>query len=166
MRSHAHLLMAGALLLACLSQVSASAKKSTAQQQFEDNPGGLAIDSGRLPYIIERSEAGLDLAEPKAKVSRSLEAESLLSADRALKETAMRLLLLRNRLLEMGLVKEQEVRPTVWPRWIFEPPSASESPDTLDARLVWISTEAAKLTEIGCDIGRKKTKDPLFCSVE
>ena len=166
MRSHAHLLMAGALLLACLSQVSASAKKSTAQQQFEDNPGGLAIDSGRLPYIIERSEAGLDLAEPKAKVSRSLEAESLLSADRALKETAMRLLLLRNRLLEMGLVKEQEVRPTVWPRWIFEPPSASESPDTLDARLVWISTEAVKLTEIGCDIGRKKTKDPLFCSVE
>ena len=166
MRSHTHLLLAGALLLACLSQVSASAKKSAAQQQFEDNPTGLAIDCGRMPIIIERSEAGLDLAVPKAKVSLSLEAESLLSADRALKETAMRLLLLRNRLLEMGLVKEQEVRTTVWPRWVFEPPSASESPDTLDARLAWISTEANKLTEIGCEIGRKKTEDLLFCSVE
>ena len=166
MRSHARLLMASALSLVCLSQVSASAKKSTAQQQFEDNPTGLAIDCGRMPFIIERSEAGLDLAVPKAKVSLSLEAESLLNADRALKETAMRLLLLRNRLLEMGLVKAQEARTTVWPRWIFEPPSGSESPDTLDARLAWISTEAAKLTEIGCEIGRKKTKDPLFCSVE
>jgi hypothetical protein len=90
----------------------------------------------------------------------------LLRADQALKEDAAMLWLLRNRLLELGLIKVQGVQTTPWPNWIFEAPSASETPDTLVARLHWIETEAEKLVDIGCNVGRKKSADLLFCSVE
>jgi hypothetical protein len=152
------LLIASTFVLACLGQESA--------RTFEADPSALAIDSERWEYLISLSGEGLDMVETPRRDNPDYKAASLLSADRALKDNAARLLLLRNRLLEMGLVKEQDARNTVWPRWVFEPPSASESADTLDARLRWLSAEATKLTEIGCEVGRKQSHDVLFCSVE
>ena len=159
------LLVAIAAVFAGLSQTAACTSKSAAQQEFEDDPSILAIDSERWSAIIRRSNEGLDLGE-LSRTELAGDAEWLLRADRALKEDAAMLLLLRNRLLELGLIKVQGVQTTAWPKWIFEPPSTSETPDTLVARLHWIETEAKKLVDIGCEVGRKKSADLLFCSVE
>lgn len=144
----------------------APAKMSKAQQEFESDPSMLGIDSERWSFIVDRAHAGLDLAEQQSSPEVDYKTEWLLRTDRALKEDALRLVLLRNRLLQMGLLKEEAAQTTDWPQWVFEPPSSDETPDTLEERLDWLSAEASKLTDIGCEIGRKKTDDSLFCSVE
>ena len=143
-----------------------SEKLSEAAQAFEEDPSMLGIDSERWSMIIQRSHEGLNLAEPQGAKELDYKTRWLLRTDRALKEDALDLVLLRNRLLAMGLLKESDAKATAWPQWIFEPPSAHETPDTLDARLSWVSAQAEKLTAIGCEIGSKKSNEPLFCSVE
>jgi len=152
--------------LASSTQTVAKGEKSEAQKEFEEDPSNLSIDSGRWAILIERSNAGLDLLERSDSDFPYNDARFLYSADYALKDDAVLLLQLRNRLLHMKLVKPADVKATKWPSWIFEPPTANVSPDTLAARLDWIETEADKLVEIGCEIGRKKSDDTLFCSVE
>lgn len=152
--------------LAWSIQTLAKGEKSQVQQDFEDDPSMLAIDSERWSVLIDRSNSGLDLLG-QSNVDESFDdAYWLLRTDAALKADATQLLQLRNRLLNMRLVKASSVRTTKWPSWIFEPPTARVSPDTLAARLHWIATEADKLVEIGCNIGREKSNDTLFCSVE
>jgi hypothetical protein len=160
------LLVAIVAVFAGLNQTPARASKSAAQQEFEDDPSMLTINCERWSALIRRSNEGLDLREQSRTGDLDSDAQWLLRADHALKEDAAMLLLLRNRLLELGLYEVQSVRTTAWPRWIFEPPSASETPETLTARLNWIETEAEKLVGIGCDVGRKKSDNSLFCSVE
>jgi len=142
------------------------AKLSAAEQAFEEDPSTFGIDSERWSMIIDRSHEGLNLVEARSDPDRDARTEWLLRTDRALKEDALSLVLLRNRLLAMGLLNKQDAEAIDWPRWMFDPPSSEETPDTLEARLQWVSAEAEKLTEIGCEIGRKKSDEPLFCSVE
>ena len=165
MRGKFALAIAILFALASSSQTAGGAK-SEAQKEFEEDPSNLSINSGRWAILIERSNAGLDLLEKSDSDLPYNDARFLFYADSALKEDAILLLQLRNRLLHLGLVKPADVKATRWPAWIFEPPTSKESPDTLTARLDWIETEADKLVEIGCEIGRKKSDDTLFCSVE
>ena len=152
--------------LATSIQTVAKGGKSKAQQAFEDDPSELAISSGRWSVLFDRSHSGLDLLEQPATDGPLDHAYWLLRADTALKDGAFGLLQLRNRLLYMGLVKPSDLHSTRWPAWIFEPPSSKESPDVLSARLDWLENEADELVEIGCKIGREKSDDTLFCSVE
>lgn len=155
------------VLFAFSSSIQTAAKdgKSQAQQDFEDDPSTLATDSARWSFIIEKSNGGLDLvAQPTTDKPRD-HAYWLLSADLGLKDDALKLLQLRNRLLVLGLVKPSDLHSTRWPAWIFEPP-AKHTPDVLSARLDWLANEAEELIEIGCKIGREKSDDTLFCSVE
>jgi hypothetical protein len=66
----------------------------------------------------------------------------------------------------LGLLNERPEKDMSWPTWIFELPSASQSPSILEQRLDWINARADRLADIGCEIGRQKTDDSLFCSVE
>jgi hypothetical protein len=152
--------------LALSIQIAAKDEKSEAQLEFEEDPTNLGMDAGRWSVLIELSNSGLDLLEQPAAEFSTDHATHLLRADTALKGAALELLLLRNRLLGMGLVKSSDARSKRWPAWIFEPPTSEVSPDTLVARLSWFEAEASELTEIGCEIGRQKTDEPLFCSVE
>lgn len=158
--------IAASIALALSTQIDAKGEKSKAQQEFEEDPTNLAIAAGRWSVLIELSNSGLDLLEQPAAELSIDHASYLLRADAALKDGALQLLLLRNRLLHRGLVKSSDVRSKSWPAWIFEPPTSKVSPDTLVARLHWLETEASELVEIGCEIGRQRTDEPLFCSVE
>lgn len=155
------------VLFALASSIHTVAKggKSQAQQDFEADPSALATDSARWSFIFDRSNSGLDLLEQPTTDGSRDHASWLLSADLGLKDDALKLLQLRNRLLAMGLVKPSELHSTRWPAWIFEPPTKN-SPDVLSARLGWLEKEAAELVEIGCRVGREKSDNPLFCSVE
>ena len=150
--------------LALSLQGAAKGGKTQAQQEFEEDPTNLAISSGRWSVLIERSNSGLDLGGQPTEHRRIDDSTYLFRADAAQKGAALDLLLLRNRLLAMKLLKPSE--STAMPAWILEPPTSKVSPDTLDARLSWLDTEASRLVEIGCNIGRQKAKDDLFCSVE
>jgi len=152
--------------LAFSIQTVAKGEKSEAQQDFEDDPSNLAIDSGRWSVLFDRSNSGLDLLEQPTTDGPHDHAYWLLRADAALKGSAIDLLQLRNRLLYMELVKPSDLNSKSWPAWIFEPPTSKQSPDVLSARLAWLENEAAELVEIGCEIGREKSSDTLFCSVE
>jgi hypothetical protein len=152
--------------LASSIQTMAKREKSQEQQDFEDDPSSLAINSGRWSVLLDQSNSGLDLLEQSDRDGPLDHAYWLLRADAALKGGAIDLLQLRNRLLYMGLVKPSDLHSTRWPAWIFEPPTSKESPDVLSARLVWLENEAAVLVEIGCKIGREKSNDTLFCSAE
>jgi hypothetical protein len=152
--------------LASSTQIVAKGEKSQAQQNFEEDPSSLATDSARWSFILDQSNSGLDLLERPATDGPDEHASWLLSADVGLKDDAFKLLQLRNRLLSMGLVKPSDLRSTKWPAWIFEPPTSKESPDVLSARLDWLEKVATELSEIGCKIGREKSNDTLFCSVE
>jgi hypothetical protein len=146
-------------------QTVAKGGKSQAQQDFEEDPTLLATDSARWSFIIDKSNSGLDLLDRPNTDDPRDHAYWLLSADAGLKDDAVKLLQLRNRLLSMGLVKPSDLHSTRWPAWLLEPP-AKQSPDVLSARLDWLAKEAAELVEIGCKIGREKSDDTLFCSVE
>ncbi|MFC4311240.1 hypothetical protein ACFPN2_19230 [Steroidobacter flavus] len=152
--------------LALSLQTVAKDEKSRVQQEFEEDPTNLAIDSGRWSALIERSNSGLDLLERPAGDRPIDHAAYLFRADVAQKGAALDLLLLRNRLLAMELVKPSDLRSATVPDWIFEPPTSKVSADTLTARLDWIAVEANELVEVGCNIGRQKTDEALFCSVE
>ena len=155
------------VLFALASSIQTVAKggKSQAQQDFEEDPTNLAFDSARWSFLIDQSNSGLDLLEQPTTNDPHDHAYWLLSADAGLKDDAVKLLQLRNRLLSMGLVKPSDLHSTRWPAWLFEPPT-KQSPDVLSARLDWLEKEAAELVEIGCTIGREKSDDTLFCSVE
>jgi hypothetical protein len=152
--------------LASSIQTVAKGAKSQAQQDFEESPSSLAIDSERWSVLIDRSNSGLDLSEVQTTDGPDDHAYWLLRADAALKGSAIDLLQLRNRLLNRGLVKPSDLHSTRWPAWIFEPPTSKESPDVLSTRLDWLEEQATELVEIGCKIGREKSNDTLFCSVE
>jgi hypothetical protein len=152
--------------LASSIQTVGQGEKSQAQLDFEDDPSNLAIASGRWSVLIDRSNSGLDLSEQPTTDGLNNHAYWLLRADAALKAGAFDMLQLRNRLLYIGLVKPSDLHSTRWPTWIFEPPTSKESPHVLSARLAWLEKEAAELVEVGCKIGREKSNDELFCSVE
>lgn len=156
------------VLFALASSIQAVAKdeKSQAQQDFEEDPSSLAINSGRWSVLVVHSNSGLDLLEQPTTDAPHDHAYWLLRADAALKGGAIDLLQLRNRLVYLELVKPSDLNSKKWPAWIFEPPTSKESPDVLSARLAWLEDEAAELVEIGCRIGREKSDDTLFCSVE
>ncbi len=166
MRAKMGSVIAALIALALSIQINAKGEKSKAQQEFEDDPTNLAIEGGRWSALIERSNRGLDLFGQPAADGTSDHATYLLRADAAVKGAALDLLLLRNRLLYVGLAKSSDLRSKSWPAWIFEPPTSKVSPDTLAARLSWLDTEASGLVEIGCEIGLQKTNETLFCSVE
>jgi hypothetical protein len=166
MKANLGLLTIVLFALASSVQTDAKAGKSQAQRDFEEDPSRLASDTARWSFIFDHSNSGLDLlAQPTTDRLRD-HAHWLLSADWGLKDDALRLLQLRNRLLAMGLLKPSDSRSTTWPSWIFEPPTSKQSPDVLEARLTWLEKQAEDLVEVGCKIGREKSADALFCSVE
>ncbi|WP_129776812.1 hypothetical protein [Peristeroidobacter soli] len=110
------------------------------------------------------SNSGLDLLERPVGDRPVDHSAHLFRADVARKGAALDLVLLRNRLLAMELVKPSDLHSV--PAWIFEPPTSKVSADTLAARLDWTAGEATELVEVGCNIGRQKTNETLFCSVE
>jgi hypothetical protein len=155
------------VLIALTFSIQTVAKdgKSQAELDFEQDPKNMAMDSARWSFIIDKSNSGLDLLQQPTTNDPDDHAKWLLGTDMGMKDVAVKLLQLRIRLLSLGLVKPSDGHSKRWPAWIFEPPT-KHSPDVLSARFDWLQEEADELTGIGCKIGREKSNDELFCSVE
>lgn len=128
--------------------------------------GTLDIDAGRLGVIIDRATAGLDLDPRKAQQSPDADATRRLEIDRAQRDTALKLLILRNRLLHEDRISEGDARASHWPSWILLPPESSMAPEELRERQAWLTKETASLTAQGCEIGRTKSGNASYCSVD
>ncbi|HTU65871.1 MAG TPA: hypothetical protein VMF52_07975 [Steroidobacteraceae bacterium] len=128
--------------------------------------GTLQIDAGRLELLIDKSTQGLDLVPAKAPDTRDADAARRLEIDWSLRDAALKVLVMRNRLLQDDRITEKDARATHWPAWILQPPESSLSPAELAARLEWLNGEVQELTAHGCKIGVDKTGNALYCSVE
>lgn len=126
----------------------------------------LAIDASRLSVLIDRSTEGLDLQPARAPNSPDAEAAKRLEIDKNLRDVGLKVLILRNRLMHDDLLGEREGRETHWPSWISLPPESSLAPADLQERYDWLSQEVIKLSEHGCKLGRDKTSNALFCSLD
>lgn len=126
----------------------------------------LRMDAGRLGGLLDRATDGLDLQPAKAQESRDPEAAKRLEIDRKLRDTGLKVLLLRNRLLYEDVIGESDARVTRWPAWILQPPESALSPIDLQQRYEWLDAEVKSLAEHGCKIGREKGNDQNFCAVQ
>jgi hypothetical protein len=135
-----------------------------------DNPpvelDGMVIDAARQGVIIDRATQGLDLDPRKPQASPDKDATQRLEIDREQRDAALKLLILRNRLLHEDRITEEAARESHWPNWILLPPESSLTPTELQERQAWLDKEVAALTKHGCEVGAAKTGNALYCSVE
>ena len=127
---------------------------------------GMVIDAARQGVIIDRATEGLNLDPRKPQASPDKDATKRLEIDREQRDAALKLLILRNRLLHEDRITEGAARETRWPNWILLPPESSLSPAELQERQAWLDKEVAVLTKHGCEVGAAKTGNALYCSVE
>jgi hypothetical protein len=128
--------------------------------------GTLQIDAGRLNALLNRSNDGLDLQPARVQPSPDPEAAKRLVIDSNLKNAGLGLLLLRNRLMNEDIIGERDGRSKHWPAWIVQPPESSLSPADLQDRYEWLQKEVDELAEYGCEVGRQKSGQPSYCSLE
>lgn len=135
-----------------------------------DNPpvelDGMVTDAARQGVIIDRATAGLNLDPRKPQASPDEDATRRLEIDREQRDAALKLLILRNRLLHEDRISEGFARETRWPTWILLPPESSLSPAELQERQTWLDKEVAALTNHGCQVGAAKTGNASYCTVE
>jgi len=136
------------------------------QGKGDVNLDRLGVDAGRLGGLIDRATDALDLQPARAQESHDPEAAKRLAIDRQLRDTGLKVLLLRNRLLYEDVIGEREARVTRWPAWILQPPESALSPVDLQQRYEWLDTEVKSLAEHGCKVGREKSNDQNFCAVQ
>ena len=134
------------------------------QGKGDVNLDQLRADAGRLSGLIDRATEGLDLQTAGTQESHDPEAAKRLEIDRNLRDAALEVLLLRNRLLYEDVIGEREARVTHWPAWILQPPENALSPVDLQQRYEWLEAEVKSLAEHGCRVGRQKGGDPDFCA--
>ena len=126
----------------------------------------MRLDAGRLNMLIDRSNDGLDLQPGRVQVSADPDALKRLIIDSSLREAGLKLQLLRNRLMNEDILSERDARAKTWPAWIGQPPESTLSPDDLQERIDWLRTEVEELTKFGCEVGRQKSGQAKYCSVE
>jgi len=136
------------------------------QGKGDVNLDQLKIDAGRLGGVIDRATDGLDLQPTRQQASKDPDAAKRLAIDYALRAAALKVLILRNRLLYEDVIGEKEARETPWPNWVLAPPESALSPIDLEARFAWLEAEVKGLAEHGCKIGREKSNDLNFCTVK
>ena len=138
------------------------------------------IDAERLPVLIERAQLATDVlvgreGEWADWLEASLEvygaspplAEShAIRADRALKEAALNLLLLRNRVVIHGLLPADTLAEVIWPAWAMQAPGAAPPPEVANNRIEWLAPLVYEITSKVCSLAQKKINNDLICSVE
>ncbi len=127
------------------------------------DPFVVSIDAQRWSILIDKAIEGVREA-PAA--NGELYDQQLFRADAALKSGAAHLLELRNDICGKGLLTGDACTLPDFPQWTREPPSPSVTVEEIDQRSQWLSSAQEKFVELGCEAGKKATKDELFCSVE
>jgi len=136
------------------------------QGKGDVNLDSLKVDAGRLSGLLDRSTDGLDLRPAKAQEAKDPEAAKRLAIDHALRDAALKALILRNRLLYEDVIGEREARETHWPSWVLTAPESALSPVDLKERYEWLNDEVRMLAAHGCKVGTDTNKDPNYCAVQ
>jgi hypothetical protein len=97
---------------------------------------------------------------------REPDAAELYRADRATKDGAAALLMLRNEICGTGLLDEAQCQLTDWPAWTSEPPTASTPIAVIQQRSDWLGLTMQPFVDAGCDLGRRTSGDRQYCDVE
>lgn len=127
------------------------------------DPFIVMIDAERWGVIIDRAMEGAIIA-PSAPGDD--DTSEMLRADAALKRGAAKVIELRNRVCEKGLVTGAACTLPDWPVWTREPPTGDTPIDEIVRRSAWLSEVMGPYTSAACDAGRQASGDDLFCSVE
>jgi hypothetical protein len=134
-----------------------------AQPAEKLDPFVVMVDAERWGVIIDKAREGVREAPDRADANSGSE---MFRADAALKSSAASLLELRNAACAKGLVTGAACDLKDWPAWTREAPTASTPIEEIDRRSQWLGETMQPFTDVGCEAGRKATKDDLFCSVE
>lgn len=164
------ILLASAVLMlaACQPQQQQSAATPPAESAAPATPSEpldpfvVSIDAQRWSIIIDKALEGVR----EAQGVDALYENELFRADTALKSGAANLIELRNEICGKGLLIGDACRLPDFPAWTREPPSLDVTVQQIDERSQWLSAASDPFTSLGCEAGRKATKDDLFCSVE
>ena len=165
------ILLASAVLMlaACQPQQRAAQQQPAATPPAEPaapseplDPFVVSIDAQRWSIIIDKALDGTR----QASGADALYDNELFRADVALKSGAANLIELRNEICGKGLLTGDACKLSDFPAWTREPPALDVTVQQTDARSQRLSTASDPFTSVGCEAGRKATKDDLFCSVE
>lgn len=126
------------------------------------DPFVVSIDAQRWSILIDK---GLDGVRETSGTD-ALYDDQLFRADVALKSGAANLIELRNEICGKGLLTGNACKLPDFPAWTREPPATGVTVEQINERSEWLSTASEPFTALGCEAGRKATKDDLFCSVE
>lgn len=134
-------------------------------------PAQVAAGEKLEPFDVmvgaERWGVLMDKADAAAIANAGdLDEQETLRADKAVKDGAARLIVLRNDICSRGLLKGADCQFKAWPVWIAEPPSAATPLAEIQRRSDWLSIAMDKFVTAGCELGRKQENDPQYCSVE
>jgi hypothetical protein len=128
------------------------------------DPFLVAIDAERWNVLLDR---GIDATrEGDGAKATPLDENDALRADLAVHDAVAKLLLLRNALCARGLAKDKTCALAPLPAWVTEPPSAATPLQEIDNRIQWVGITMSELQDIGCEYGRKVSKDQQYCDVE
>lgn len=158
---------------------TAPASPSANALDAEDlDPFILAIDSERRHLLIEHAIDGVRRApEPTAATTKTNaqttqasyalnKSEDLKRADSALKEAGLALVRLRNDACEKAAATGVSCDLGAFPGWVTEAPGVATDPRVLLERSQWLDEKSDKLVKLGCELGRKHSREEMFCSVE
>lgn len=148
---------------------AASASPSPTQQasatpQEPLDPFLIAIDAERWNVLLDR---GIDATrEGDGTKATPLDENDALRADLAVHNAAAKLQLLRNALCARAIATGKVCDLPPMPAWVNQPPSATTPLAEIQSRVDWVGSAMADLQEIGCEYGRKVSKDRQYCDVE
>lgn len=120
------------------------------------------IGAERWTVILDRAQEGAyEIPEPSVGVAETDQGR----ADRAVRDGAAKLLVLRNTLCAKSVLRGDDCKID-WPKWASEPPDPTTPLRVIEQRSDWLSGAMDKFTKIACERGRAASGDELFCSVE
>jgi len=129
------------------------------------DPGSLRISTGQYSALLTRASEAADIVFANHKNDVDVDDKCGSGLNSAVKETALELLALRNKLADKHILPKQALR-IKWPAWVFEPPTECASREEIYRRIDWLGTQVSLVTDPVCAAAEKKTGDSLICSVE
>lgn len=131
------------------------------QERTDEDVFIMTIDAGRMSIFVDRINSAAELVETPA-----LGGDELIGVARNVRIAALEFLLTKERLCKDAKFIEQSCVQITPPRWLAEDPSHKVTVKQVQARIEQVQTMMTPLIDAACTLGKEKSGDGLFCSVE
>lgn len=149
-----------ALALCVALPTAAAGEMAPAEAAFD-----LQVNIGRRQIFIERSMQAIGVELPFVRGDGPADPAAPEALWRALRETGREGAMLQALFCGRRLAG-RDACATAAPAWISADPTPTPTVAALAARLEELDAYLAPFVDKGCTLGRRKTGDHLFCSVE